>query len=59
MSIYKFMFLLRILVFVIILLLAYPFISNITNKAMDKFGIGRQINSISNQAKKKIKDLKD
>ncbi|MFM7703302.1 MAG: hypothetical protein ACKO6C_07625 [Alphaproteobacteria bacterium] len=53
------MFLLRILVFVIILLLAYPFISNITNKAMDKFGIGRQINSISNQAKKKIKDLKD
>jgi len=53
------MFLLRILVFVIILLLAYPFISNITNKAMDKVGISKQINNISNQTKKKIKQLKD
>jgi len=53
------MFLLRILVFVIILLLAYPFVSNIANKTMDKVGISKQIKNISSETKKKIKQLKD
>jgi len=53
------MFLLRVLFFIIILLLAYPFISDITNKALNKTGISKQINNVSNKAKKKIKDLKD
>ncbi|MFZ9470773.1 MAG: hypothetical protein ACO26G_06995 [Rickettsiales bacterium] len=51
------MFLLRILVFIIILLLAYPFVSDITNKTLNKTGISRQINNISNKTKKKIKEF--